>query len=194
MTFLKKNTPRFCLRQWRRNGIRSGRILLGDNTGGAADRVISCWNFVFNWTPLYLHTQLTIRIAYSIPACTQFVFHRAFRNVTYCDSRRVSAVANNNYARPQVPTAALLRIQIRWWRRAPVCCFLRSSICKWWGVQEEHELTTFLRNVGKHQPIDRVSHRRRPESYNTYYSLGGCNRNPIRPGYMGFKELYPGVP
>ena len=23
-------------------------------------------------------------------------------------------------------------------------------------------------------------------SYNTYYSFGGCNRDPIHPGYMGF--------
>jgi len=72
--------------------------------------------------------------------------------------------------------------------------FLRSSNCKWWGVPEEHELTRFLRNAGKHQPSDRVSHRRRPESNNTYYSFGGCNKGPIRPCYMGSKELCPGVP
>jgi hypothetical protein len=76
----------------------------------------------------------------------------------------------------------------------PVWCFLRSSSCKRWDVQEEHELTTFLRNVRKRQPSDRVTHRRRPESNNTYYSFGGCNRDPIRPGNMGSKELCPGVP
>ena len=66
--------------------------------------------------------------------------------------------------------------------------FRRASICKWWGVQEEHESTTFLRNVGKHQPIDVVSHRRRPESYNRDYSYCGCNRDAIRPCFMGCKE------
>jgi hypothetical protein len=78
----------------------------------------------------------------------------------------------------------------------PVWCFLRSSTCKWWGVQKEHELTNSLGSYETSGNTNRarVSHRRRPESSNTYYSFGGCNRDPIRPGYMDSKQLCPGVP